>query len=47
LESKTNDKYIYFNLSKKLELKILDILEKNEILFTIYKDLNKILEKKN
>lgn len=45
LQSKTNDKYIYFNLSKKLELKILDILEKKAILFTIYKDLNKILEK--
>ena len=45
LESKTNDKYIYYNLSEKLELKILDILEKKETLFTIYRDLNKIFEK--
>ena len=46
LESKTNDKFIYYNLSEKLEIKELDILEKKETLFTIYKDLNKILEKK-
>jgi len=46
LESKNNDKYIYYNLSEKLEFKILDILKKKETLFKIYKDLNKILEKK-
>ena len=46
LESKTNDKFIYYNLSEKLEIKELDILEKKETLFTIYKDLNKIFEKK-
>ena len=47
LESKTNDKFIYYNLSEKLEIKELDFLEKKETLFTIYKDLNKIFEKKN
>ena len=46
LESKTNEKYIYYNLSEKLEIKELDILEKKETLFIIYKDLNKIFEKK-
>ena len=46
LESKTNDKFIYYNLSEKLEIKELDILEKKETLFTIYKDLNKIFENK-
>ncbi|MDG1690107.1 MAG: hypothetical protein P8I02_04975 [Flavobacteriales bacterium] len=46
LESKTNDKFIYYNLSEKLEIKELDVLEKNETLFTIYKDLNKIFENK-
>ncbi len=46
LESKKNEKYIYYNLSEKLELKILEILEKKETLFTIYKDSNKIFEKK-
>ena len=46
LESKTNEKFIYYNLSEILEIKELDILEKKETLFTIYKDLNKIFEKK-
>lgn len=46
LESKINDKFIYYNLSEKLELKTLDILEKKETLFIIYRDLNKIFEKK-
>ncbi len=46
LESKNNQKYIYYNLSEKLELKTLDILEKKETLFIIYKDSNKIFEKK-
>ena len=46
LESKTNDKFIYYNLSEKLEIKELDVLEKKETIFTIYKDLNKIFENK-
>ena len=46
LESKNNEKFIYYNLSEKLEIKTLDILEKKETLFIIYRDLNKIFEKK-
>ena len=46
LESKNNEKYIYYNLSEKLNLKTLDILEKKEIIFIIYKDLKKIFDKK-
>jgi len=46
LESKENEKYIYYNLSEKLEFKLLDILEKKETLFTIYKDFKKIFKKK-
>ena len=46
IKSKTNDKYIYYNLSKKLEIKRLEFLEKQQIKFTIYKDENKIFEKK-
>ena len=46
IKSKTNDKYIYYNLSKKLELKTLEFLENQQINFTIYKDNNKIFEKK-
>ena len=46
LESKNNDKYIYYNLSEELDIKTLNILELKETLFKIYKDLNKIFEKK-
>ena len=46
IKSKTNDKYIYYNLSKKLELKTLEFLENQQINFIIYKDDNKIFEKK-
>ena len=46
IKSKTNDKYIYYNLSEKLEIKTLEFLEKQETSFNIYKDYNKIFEKK-
>ena len=46
LESKNNEKFIYYNLSKKLELKTLRYSRKKETLFILYKDLNKIFEKK-
>lgn len=36
LESKNNEKFIYYNLSKKLELKTLDILEKKKKHFLYY-----------
>ena len=35
LESKNNEKFIYYNLSEKLELKTLDILEKRNTFYTI------------
>ena len=46
MESKTNEKYIYYNLSKELDIKTLNILAEKETLFKIYKDLNKIFENK-
>ena len=35
LESKTNEKFIYYNLSEILEIKELDVLEKKETLFKL------------
>ena len=46
LKSKSNDRYIYFNLSKFLKIKELEYLEKEETNFLIYKNLNKVFEKK-
>ena len=46
IKSKSNDRYIYFNLSKFLKIKELEYLEKEETNFFIYKNLSKVFEKK-